>query len=433
MVLVVLAASAVAAPGDLDRSFSRNGTATLALSARDDAATAVIAARDGGILIAAHADPAHGYNADFVVVRYRRDGTLDPGFGQRGVARVDFQGGWDAANALVEQPDGKIVVVGYATWFTAARKEREGVGVARLLPDGRRDPSFGADGTVVLPGSAFRGAPDTLGAGAVAVGRDGRIVLAGDVGCGGECGDDIGILAARLLPDGRLDANFAHGGTLVRYDACCIGGIIVRRDSSLLIGGQTGDPEFCTGGKMLLLRLTCDGRPDRRWADHGRLLIGFPHARGAAAWAMQAAPGHRVILAGYAYKRDLGASYVAVARVHVDGRLDRSFSRDGRARTHFDARTSDSATGVAVGRHGTVALSVQSCLAFVTCRFGVARFRRDGRIDTSFSADGRRLIMFGSTRADASDVTVDRRNRTVAVGFVYHRRTHDDVAVVRLH
>jgi hypothetical protein len=94
--------------------------------------------------------------------------------------------------------------------------------------------------------------------------------------------------------------------------------------------------------------------------------------------------------------------------------------------------STDWVTGAAVGRHGSVSLAVESCLPAFRCRFGVARFRRDGQLDTSFSGDGRRILMFGRARSDAGDVAVDRRDRTIAVGSASHRRTRADFAIARL-
>jgi uncharacterized delta-60 repeat protein len=91
-----------------------------------------------------------------------------------------------AADTMVLQPDGKIVVVG-RTW-------PESGSLARLNPDGSLDTSFGAGGFVTdhrLPG--FR---------ALALEPDGRIVGAA-VG---------GFQLARYLADGSADPSFADGG-----------------------------------------------------------------------------------------------------------------------------------------------------------------------------------------------------------------------------
>jgi hypothetical protein len=51
---------------------------------------------------------------DFALARYNSDGSLDYGFGSGGKVITDFFGALDRANAVVIQPDGKIVAVGFA-------------------------------------------------------------------------------------------------------------------------------------------------------------------------------------------------------------------------------------------------------------------------------------------------------------------------------
>ena len=68
-----------------------------------------------------------GYVAggDFGVARYLAQGSLDTSFGAAGVLELDFFGGFDTADAILAQPDGKIVVAGSTSG---------GLGVVRLLP-----------------------------------------------------------------------------------------------------------------------------------------------------------------------------------------------------------------------------------------------------------------------------------------------------------
>lgn len=68
---------------------------------------------DGKFLLAAQVSSAATV-ADFGLVRYNADLTLDTAFGENGVLLVDFFGARDGAVALALQPDGKIVVVGSA-------------------------------------------------------------------------------------------------------------------------------------------------------------------------------------------------------------------------------------------------------------------------------------------------------------------------------
>ncbi len=71
-------------------------------------------------------------------------GALDPSFGSGGIVVTDFNGSIDdAAFAVAVQPDGKILAAGYV--FSSAATNYE-FALARYLPDGSLDPSFGTNG-----------------------------------------------------------------------------------------------------------------------------------------------------------------------------------------------------------------------------------------------------------------------------------------------
>jgi uncharacterized delta-60 repeat protein len=72
---------------------------------------------------------------------------------------------WDEANAVAVQPDGKIVLAGYATITGGYRV----FAVVRLNPDGSLDSTFGTGGKL----TAWYG-----GASAMVIQPDGKIVWA---------------------------------------------------------------------------------------------------------------------------------------------------------------------------------------------------------------------------------------------------------------
>jgi hypothetical protein len=54
-------------------------------------------------------------NSDMAIVRFDAGGlSPDTSFGTNGVLTIDFFGGRDSAEAVVQQPDGKLVVGGFA-------------------------------------------------------------------------------------------------------------------------------------------------------------------------------------------------------------------------------------------------------------------------------------------------------------------------------
>src|ERR1700761_1275758 len=86
-------------------------------------------------------------------------GSLDPTFGNGGVSTITIPGNNSGiVNGAVLQSDGKIVVQG-------------SFGVARVLPSGAIDTTFGSGG--------FAQAPASSNFGAVGLQADGKILVAG--------------------------------------------------------------------------------------------------------------------------------------------------------------------------------------------------------------------------------------------------------------
>ncbi|MEZ4641124.1 MAG: hypothetical protein R3E31_00005 [Chloroflexota bacterium] len=125
--------------GSLDTGFGVNGLITTPVSLTfDDEPTSLAIQSDGKIVAAGQTQ-----NIDFALVRYEADGTLDTTFGVGGVVTTNFpigmSGGVDVANDVIIQSDGKIVAAGRS----AGR-----FGVARYNTNGSLDTSFGVGGVV---------------------------------------------------------------------------------------------------------------------------------------------------------------------------------------------------------------------------------------------------------------------------------------------
>lgn len=98
-----------ASPGALDGTFSTDGRVTTNILANDDASDIVVQP-DGKIVVVGGRDTISA-TADFVVIRYNPDGSLDTTFDTDGVFTFNF-GALDIAYGVALQADGKIVVVG---------------------------------------------------------------------------------------------------------------------------------------------------------------------------------------------------------------------------------------------------------------------------------------------------------------------------------
>src|SRR3984893_16228528 len=108
--------------GQLDRAFGAGGIASAGFAFDGDSGTAVAVQPDGKIIWAgSQGNPSFpaGGTFEFAVARFNTNGTLDASFGTGGRVSTEFfapplQGAQEFADAVLVQPDGKILVTGSA-------------------------------------------------------------------------------------------------------------------------------------------------------------------------------------------------------------------------------------------------------------------------------------------------------------------------------
>jgi uncharacterized delta-60 repeat protein len=150
--------------GSLDTTFDTDGKVATAFGSVDQA-TAVAVQPDGKIVAAGVAVLGSAFN-EFALARYNTDGALDLTFDADGKVTTGFDSQSDTALAVILQPDGKIVAVGFANSLNFA--------LARYNADGALDPTFDSDGRVTTD---FGSGVDS--ASAAVRQPDGKIVAAG--------------------------------------------------------------------------------------------------------------------------------------------------------------------------------------------------------------------------------------------------------------
>jgi uncharacterized delta-60 repeat protein len=345
-------------------------------------------------------------------------GDLDPTFGTGGRAVVPLDGGAgavDAANAVVAQPDGKVVLAGYTDVGTTRRD----LVVARLLADGQLDPAFGSAGRVVLvpatpPGALFPNGTAT----AVALQPDGKLVVAGFL-------PDSDLTVLRLNPDGSFDGSFGTGGRTVVALGRSVnpGAVAVLPDGRLLVAGTSVATAGLSNPDFTALRLNPDGSLDGSFGAGGLSVFGFDDAGdarsdGAAAVAVQ--PDGRIVLAGTSthiqqHRLDFPGAHMALARLHPNGTLDSSFDGDGRLVVSFGLEGGiDRATAVALQPDGKIVVGGLAgyrtpFLAFDPLSdMAAVRLNPDGSFDATFDGDGKQEVEFdaGTTERDSRAVGV---------------------------
>lgn len=211
--------------GALDPSFGSGGKVfTTSSSAGEESVNAIATQGDGKIVVAGQST-ANG-NPDMVVARYLPNGTPDPSFGTGGKAVLQLFDDTlpDAANGLTVLPDGKILIAGTSD---------DSYAVVRLTATGALDPSFGTDGSTII------GYDDSIDAGnALALQTDGKILVAGTSTIDGR--DYFGLL--RFTAAGKLDRSFGGGAllTLITDGSDTGRALAVQQDGRIVVAGDGG-------------------------------------------------------------------------------------------------------------------------------------------------------------------------------------------------
>jgi uncharacterized delta-60 repeat protein len=294
------------ASGRLDASFGTSGLVRTAFGARGDSDASAAALQPDGRIVAA-GDHKAGRHFEFALARYKANGSLDRSFGTGGRVVTAFSPrGGAQASAVALQADGKIVAaglhrIGKSTEFALARYDTTG----------RLDPTFGSGGKVL---TAFAPNSDDE-AGAVAIQRDGRIVVVGSH----RQGDRFTFALASYTSTGRLDPSFGGGRLTTKIgSASFASALAIQPDGDLVAAGR----EFLPVTGFALARYKPNGSLDANFGVCGTATTpfaggGFPSVSGLAIQ-----PDGKLVAAG---SDPLNVNGFLLARYNRDGSLDPSF------------------------------------------------------------------------------------------------------------
>ncbi len=361
-----------------------------------------------------------GVDSDFGVVRYNKDGSLDTTFGTGGKVTTDFDEN-DSGNAVVIQKDGKIVVAG-----STDLKGSADFAVARYKTSGDLDLTFGIGGKVL---TNFGG---TDAGRAVALQKDGKIVVAGTSDAGG----DFDFAVARYNRDGSLDVSFNPSGSLPGTVTTDFGGgeddegraVAIQKDGKIIVAGAvrvTGiNPDFA------LVRYNIDGSLDVTFNPTGSLpgtvTTDISGTDRGNAVALQ--KDGKIVVAGQSF---IGTFDFAVARYNTDGSLDATFnptgSLPGTVTTNFGEN--DSGFAVAIQKDGKIVVAGESNAGGGVVDFAVVRYNTDGSLNGTFNPTG---VLPGTVTTDfggndsGNTIALQKDGKIIVAG-----RSDIDFAVAR--
>ncbi len=399
-----------AAPSGLDSTFGGGGTATTKGFGGDR--SGMVVQPDGKVIMVG------GTFTDFIMARFKADGSLDDSFGDSGKVTIPIVGAdsnaQQEATAVALQRDGKIVVAGSAV--VSGPGGRQAIALVRFDSNGRLDSSFNGSGFAFGPTFVFGRAF------AVAIDSQDRIVVAGDTPR--DADPDFGdFVVARFKPDGTLDPTFASGG----FTVTDVGGVtneahglkvlagdalLVSGFAPLIVQNVNGVPTQ-SAPVGAVVRYRENGTPDPAFGAGGR--VALPGDNVGRGLAVQ--DDDRIVLAGSidVEQFPLSQNRFALMRLLADGRIDDSFGDGGRVQTAFTDR-GDRALGVALQADGKIVAAGASNTE-INANFAVARYDRNGDLDTTFSQDGKLTIEFFGSTDIAENIAIQSNGKIVLGGI----------------
>jgi len=409
---VLIAGVATADPGDLDPSFGNGGKVRTSLSRYDDSAGRIVVQDDGKIVTVGVG--ARGGERDLLLARFLPDGDLDTSFGSGGRVFFGFKKKTERGAAIALQPDGRIVV-------TAQVEKGEDTArmlVARFLVDGSYDPSFGQKGRVT---TAFDGI--YLSPAALLVTKTGEILVGGQGFVGGLTTSKARAwILARYDANGRLDRSFGDRGRVVMPLGNGLSALAEQADGKIVAGGSAG-PGFVD---FAVARLLGDGSLDPTFADGGIAVTSFGSGNDYVE-AIAIDGSGRIVAAGRTWRGVIPD--IALARYLPDGSPDPSFGSGGKVTTDV-GHGANEGYGLLVADDGRMVVAGWA-LVGRRAEFQVVRYLQDGTLDQSFGDGGVVLTAVGPLGAQAVDVKLQGADRLIVSGAAVNGKGTSDTALVR--
>lgn len=296
---------------------------------------------------------------------------------------------------------------------------------------GDLDPTFGMGGMVLTD---FSGSQDQ--GHAIAVQPDGKMIIGVSTLVNG--GD---FALARYDRNGNLDPSFGSGGkVLTDFDG--LGGrdgvsdVALQPDGKIVAVGAT-IPRFRSA--VALARYNSDGSLDATFGSGGKVVTAVTPLD-SAAHAVTIQPDGKLVVVGSAFTSfsSRPKSDFAIIRYNPNGGLDSTFGNGGIATTNFH-QFMNQANDVAIQPDGKIVVGGVSQLVVVIASIDIllpvlARFNRDGSLDTGFGTAGKVIVDGSSQDFTAGHIALQADGKIISAGGFINSSmpvTSDNFSLVR--
>ncbi len=377
-----------------DSTFEAEGYAIPQIAGDDSGKALVLQPADNKIVVV-------GQDGEYcLATRLLPNGLIDNSFGTNGYTTFQFENTSfnTEGNVVALQSDGKIVVGG-GTPFSP--------GLARLLPNGNLDPSFGSGGKLVVNAIGFPSIEPVQG---LAVQPDQKILMA--TSAWPVVPGSWVLLVMRFLPNGNPDNTFSGDGTAI-LDLSPSGsfrcsGLFLQPDGKILLVGN--------GNTGTIVRMLPNGSIDPTFGVDGIFYL----PQGEIADISLSADG-KIVVAGQSFPKML------VARLNSNGTFDSSFGAGGMVLTDFSGSTRANGVAIQPADQKIVVTGYQTNNKLLCGRYNV-----DGTIDQTFYPGGFYKQELNGAYNGLEKVILHPNGDILSVGFFQNQFSQNDLLALRL-
>ena len=371
--------------------------------------------------------------ADFALMRFKEDGSLDTTFGRDGKLQMNFIPKTNLVSGILAlQKDGKILFGGNVREYIRDSMIQEKMVLSRFRQDGQPDSDLGSDGQLILPQLDEYNSISSL-----ILDEDENIII---VGTSGEISGKRKLLLMRLKNNGISDDSFGNDGkamiSAIPYVSFLGSAGCLDKENNIIVGGYAKKEETAKH-EFFVARFKPDGKFHGDFGSSGFMTIPFKddqvrvHAR-ANAVAVQ--DDGKILISGLTKATADHSEKFAIARVLPNGQLDKSFNYTGQKiiKSKNKKSVGNISNAMLIQPDGKIILAGQSTdpvkninhLSFI-------RLREDGQLDESFgNNDGKVFLDDIGGYSTANAISLQKNGLLVAAGLISYPQ---QFIITRLH
>lgn len=403
--------------GKLDQTFGSQGivesshsTPLQSILPRRDYAADILEQEDGKILVlgmSVSIEQTALVEQDIVLMRHNKDGSLDRGFGDLGIVTTNINvGRIDATKKFALQPDGKIVVSGYTT---NAEELREFL-LLRYNSNGFLDENFGENGvvtTTITDGYNHSFTTHTIQS-------DGKILAAGYM----SPVDGVTFPAIlRYNPDGSLDTGFGTNGAVFHEGLST--NFSAYETISILPNGKILASGYSRG--ILIARYNSDGSLDTGFGIGGMLSFLLSSGVGPGiegSVGLETLPDDGFVITART-EASPNNKAIALMKFQADGSFDTSFGSNGSIVTDVSPQTDDlplrsfrqpDGKILVVGYSGKFVFNGSTNILLL-------RYNPDGSLDNTFAENGINTLSPSGGLDAGNGISLQKDGRILISGY----------------